>query len=90
MDTELEAFLQARLGARHPRFAAAAIAGGEATFAVNGVAQDADFEIGSISKGVTGLLYMDACERGEISPDTRSGSCSHWVTARRRAPALVP
>lgn len=41
--------------------------------AVNGVAQDADFEIGSISKGVTGLLYADACERGEISPDTLLG-----------------
>lgn len=73
MDTELEAFLRARLGARHPRFAAAAIAGGQATFAVNGVAHDADFEIGSISKGITGLLYSDACERGEISADTPLG-----------------
>ena len=41
--------------------------------AVNGVAQDADFEIGSISKGITGLLYADACERGEISPATALG-----------------
>ena len=41
--------------------------------AVNGVASDADFEIGSISKGITGLLYADACERGEISPATPLG-----------------
>ena len=37
--------------------------------AVSGVAPDSDFEIGSISKGITGLLYADACGRGEISPD---------------------
>jgi CubicO group peptidase (beta-lactamase class C family) len=73
VDTELEAFLRARLGARHPRFAAAVIAGGEASLAANGVALNADFEIGSISKGITGLLYTDACERGEISPDTVLG-----------------
>ena len=34
---------------------------------------DADFEIGSISKGITGLLYADACARGEIGPDTTLG-----------------
>ena len=73
MDTELEALLRTRLGASHPKFAAAAIAGGETTFVLHGVAHDADFEIGSISKGVTGLLYADACDRGEITPDTPLG-----------------
>lgn len=34
---------------------------------------DSDFEIGSISKGVTGLLYVDAIERGEVSRSTRLG-----------------
>ena len=32
----------------------------------------ADFEIGSVSKGMTGLLYADALSRGEIGPDTNS------------------
>ena len=40
---------------------------------VSGVAPDSDFEIGSISKGITGLLYADACGRGEISPATPLG-----------------
>ena len=34
---------------------------------------DSDFEIGSISKGVTGLLYVDAMSRGEVSRSTRLG-----------------
>jgi CubicO group peptidase (beta-lactamase class C family) len=69
----LEASFRARLGSGHPRFAAAAITGGETTIVVSGVAPDADFEIGSISKGITGLLYADGCGRGEISPDTALG-----------------
>ena len=69
----LEATLRTRLGSRHPRFAGAAIAGGETTVVVNGVAPESDFEIGSISKGITGLLYADACGRGEISPATPLG-----------------
>ncbi len=69
----LEATLRTRLGPRHPRFAGAVIAGGETTVVVSGVAPDSDFEIGSISKAVTGLLYADACGRGEISPDTTLG-----------------
>lgn len=75
MDTEaaLEATLRTRLGARHPRFAAAAISGGKTTVAFSAVAQDSDFEIGSVSKGITGLLYADACRRGEVSPATALG-----------------
>lgn len=38
-----------------------------------GASADADFEIGSISKGITGLLYADARERGEIGPSTTLG-----------------
>lgn len=34
---------------------------------------DGTFEIGSITKGVTGLLYADMVERGEVRPDTRLG-----------------
>lgn len=43
------------------------------TVASRGSSLDADFEIASISKGITGLLYADALDRGEISPDTTLG-----------------
>ena len=69
----LEATLRTRLGPRHPRFAAAAIAGGETSAALSGVTPDSDFEIGSISKGITGLLSADACGRGELTPATLLG-----------------
>ncbi|RLV55838.1 class A beta-lactamase-related serine hydrolase [Aeromicrobium phragmitis] len=38
-----------------------------------GAPLDGTFEIGSITKGVTGLLYADMAERGEVRPDTRLG-----------------
>ena len=38
-----------------------------------GAPLDADYEIGSVSKGITGLLYADACTRGELGPDTTLG-----------------
>jgi len=69
----LEATLRTRLGSRHPRFAGAVIAGGETTIVIRGVAPESDFEIGSISKAITGLLYADACGRGEIAPATPLG-----------------
>ena len=41
--------------------------------ASRGASLAADFEIGSVSKGVTGLLYADALSRGELSPGTTLG-----------------
>ena len=38
-----------------------------------GASLAADFEIGSVSKGITGLLYADALSRGELGPDTTLG-----------------
>ena len=38
-----------------------------------GAGLDDDFEIGSISKGITGLLYRQAVELGEIGSDTTLG-----------------
>jgi CubicO group peptidase (beta-lactamase class C family) len=38
-----------------------------------GAPLDADYEIGSVSKGITGLLNADACARGELGPDTTHG-----------------
>jgi len=34
-----------------------------------------DFEIGSVSKALTGMLYVDALGRGEIGPFTRLDEC---------------
>jgi CubicO group peptidase (beta-lactamase class C family) len=48
--------------------------------ATSGLAPDPDFEICSISKGITGLLYADACTRSEIRPGTTWGSCCRWAT----------
>ncbi|MCC3764673.1 beta-lactamase family protein [Glycomyces sp. TRM65418] len=74
--------LAMRLGdllGRHRHAAAAAVvstgatAPEDTTTAVIGADAEADFEIGSISKGVTGLLYVDAIERGEVTPETALG-----------------
>ena len=59
-----------RLGPKHPRWLAVRVAGGHAEVASQGIEHGADVEIGSISKGLTGLLYVDAIERGEVRPDT--------------------
>lgn len=39
--------------------------------ASNRLPADGDAEIGSVSKGVTALLYRDAVERGEVRPEDR-------------------
>ncbi|MEJ1177968.1 MULTISPECIES: serine hydrolase domain-containing protein [unclassified Pseudarthrobacter] len=54
----------------HPRLAIATVLRGETTTTVTGVQPEADFEIGSISKAITGLLYTDACGRGEVLPSS--------------------
>lgn len=43
-----------------------------------------DFGIGSVSKALTGMLYVDALGRGEVGPRTRLGNASN-STARRWA-----
>jgi CubicO group peptidase (beta-lactamase class C family) len=65
--------LKAAIGRADSRFAAATVTEGRITKAVVGVEPDADFEIGSISKAITGLLYADAVERGEVEPRTTLG-----------------
>lgn len=39
-----------------------------------GVPLNSTFEVGSINKGITGMLYIDAVERGEVKPDTTLGT----------------
>ncbi|GAA0941297.1 serine hydrolase domain-containing protein [Nonomuraea longicatena] len=70
---ELAERVRTLLGPRHPVAAAALISASGVTLAAIGADLDADFEIGSISKAVTGLLYADALERGEIRPDSTLG-----------------
>lgn len=72
-DSAWMARLRSGLGSRHPRFAVATVAAGETAVGCTGVQPEADFEIGSVSKAITGLLYADACDRGEIRPDTTLG-----------------
>lgn len=72
-DTDLARSLRAALPARHTVAGVATVAGGVSREAVLGANADADFEIGSVSKGVTGLLYADALARGEVTAETTLG-----------------
>ncbi|TDC10993.1 class A beta-lactamase-related serine hydrolase [Nonomuraea longispora] len=72
-DAGLTARIEELLGPRHPVAAAALISPAGVTVASRGADLNADFEIGSISKAVTGLLYADALDRGEIRPETTLG-----------------
>lgn len=69
----LQHWLDTKLGKHHPVAAIAVVKARGQTIATRGVTTDADFEIGSISKGFTGLLYVDALQRGEITPDSTLG-----------------
>ncbi|WP_052850721.1 serine hydrolase domain-containing protein [Streptomyces avicenniae] len=67
------AWLGALPGSRHPVAAAAVVSSGNLTTAYRGTGPDGDFEIGSLSKGLTGLLYAEARTRGEIGDGTTLG-----------------
>ncbi|KAB7746282.1 serine hydrolase [Nostocoides sp. F2B08] len=54
-------------------FVVARVADGRARVAARGVPLESDVEIGSVSKGLTGLLLHDAIDRGEVTLDTRLG-----------------
>ncbi|HEX6338688.1 MAG TPA: hypothetical protein VFZ85_17175 [Jiangellaceae bacterium] len=72
-DDALAERMRALLGKKHQVVAAATVTPGEVRVASIGAADGADFEIGSISKGVTGLLYADTLAREEITPTTKLG-----------------
>lgn len=67
---DLSAWLEETLGRRHPVVAVGVVRHGEISVATRGAGVDADYEIGSISKGITGLLYVQALDRGEITPES--------------------
>ncbi|GGS53910.1 hypothetical protein GCM10010171_56270 [Actinokineospora fastidiosa] len=72
-DERLAARLGELLGPRHPVAAVAVVSPQGTALACRGANLDADFEIGSIAKGVTGLLYAEALARGEVGAHTSLG-----------------
>lgn len=72
-DEQLAAEAGELLGPRHPTFAVARIGPSEVRLATRGADPGADFEIGSITKGLTGLLYVDALARGEVAAGATLG-----------------
>lgn len=69
-DERLAAELGGLLGPRHRIAAAAVVTPEEVKTASIGTRLESDFEVGSISKGFTGLLYADSIARGEVDPQT--------------------
>lgn len=65
--------IRSRLHSRHDRVLIAAVAAGESIHRTYGAPEGADAELGSVSKGITGLLYRDAVERGDVTPETTLG-----------------
>ena len=55
------------------RFVVTQVVGGTARTAEVGLDRGADVEIGSVSKGLTGMLLADSRDRGETRDDTRLG-----------------
>jgi CubicO group peptidase (beta-lactamase class C family) len=62
------------VGEDRPALAVACVTPTSIRTAVMGAGESDRFEIGSISKGLTGLLFADMIERGEVSPETRLGT----------------
>jgi len=74
------------LGPRHRLFAAARVTPSGTSLAVVGAPPDGDFEIGSISKGITGMLWAEALSRGEVTAETTLGE---WLPLTGTAAADV-
>ena len=72
-DRDLAAGLRAALGRRHELAAVATVSRGDTRVASLGAGLAADYEIGSISKAITGLLYAEARVRGEVEASTALG-----------------
>lgn len=72
-DAELAGELRAALSHRHEVAAMATVAPSGTRVAALGARLNADFELGSLSKAITGLLYSDAVARDEIDPSTTLG-----------------
>lgn len=72
-DSNLMAQVGKLLGHRHPVAAVAVVTPAGTRTASIGAGLTSDFEIGSISKGITGLLYAEALSRGDVKEWTTLG-----------------
>lgn len=72
--SSLDDEIERDLARKHPVVAVARIAPGGTSTAARGTTTAADLEIGSVSKGITGLLYADALDRGLVEPTTPLGA----------------
>lgn len=70
--------------------AIAMVHGGVLEIASAGAPLDADYEIGSVSKGLTGLLYQDARQRGELDGGTTLGDLLPLKGSELAGVALEP
>ena len=69
----LQGWLAGAVRGRRGAIAAGTVTAGDVASVVIDADPDSDFEIGSISKAVTGLLYADAVAAGIVEPSTRLG-----------------
>lgn len=72
-EAELATRLRTALSSRHEVAGVAVISPSGARSASFGAELEADYELGSLSKGITGLLYADAVARAEIDASTTLG-----------------
>lgn len=72
-EPELADRLRSLLGRRHPVAAISTVTAEGVRVASIGAPLSADYEIGSVSKGITGLLYAEALSLSEIDASTALG-----------------
>lgn len=72
-DPTLLAVVEEELAPRHPVVAVATTQSGRIAVASRGASTGSAFEIGSISKGLTALLYADALDRGVVEETSTLG-----------------
>jgi CubicO group peptidase (beta-lactamase class C family) len=70
---DLFAQVHESLPRRHHTVLMASYAGGFGAHRTFGASEEADAELGSLTKGLTGLLYAQALERGEVTSTTLLG-----------------
>ena len=74
-DPALVETVAAALGKRPGAWAAASVSETAVRTCASSAGLGSDFEIGSVSKAVTGLLYVDALARGDVRSHTTLGEC---------------
>lgn len=72
-DAELAQLARGVAGEQHRALAAAVVTPQGVRTATIGADLEGRFEVGSITKGLTGLLLQDAIDRGEVTAGTRLG-----------------